>query len=173
MKTWKAKQILVLMAALITPCYGASRTPAELGFVKLQGLAGEWSGKDEHGGAVTSRFESVAGNTAVMETLRMADMGEEMLTLYSVDQNSIVLMHYCPTNNQPKMRATPGPGAIQELIFSFEGAGNLPDAAAGHEYKLVMQFEDRDHITERWTWRSAGKDTEMVFHLVRTKQEQK
>lgn len=171
MKSWTAKPILVLIAALVIPCYGNPQTPAELGLGKLKALAGEWAGKDEHGGTVTSRFERVAGNTAVMETLKMADMGEDMLTLYSVDQNSIVLLHYCPTNNQPKMRATPGPGPIKELSFSFEGAGNLPDMAAGHEHKLVLQFEDKDHITERWTWRRAGKDTEMVFHLARTSSE--
>jgi hypothetical protein len=173
MRTWKATPILALIAGLVIPSYGAPKTPVELAFGKLQALAGDWSGKDEHGGAVTSRFEPVAGNTAVMESLKMADMGEDMLTLYSVDQNSIVLMHYCPTNNQPKMRATPGTGAVQELVFSFEGAGNLPDTSAGHEHKLVIQFEDMDHITERWTWRRAGKDTEMVFHLARTKQEPK
>ena len=173
MTTWKPKLIVALIAALVIPCYGAPQTPVELAFGKLQALAGEWAGKDEQGGTVTSRFELVAGNTAVMETLKMADMGEDMLTLYSVDQNSIALMHYCPTNNQPKMRATPGAGALKELNFSFEGAGNLPDASAGHEQKLVLEFEDKDHITERWTWRRAGKDTEMVFRLARTNVEHK
>lgn len=102
-----------------------------------------------------------------METLTLPGM-DEMLTLYSVDANSVVLVHYCPTNNQPRMRAFPSAGDLRELVFEFSGAGNLLDVAAGHEHKLVIQLEDRDHITERWTWRKSGKDTEMVLHLVRT-----
>jgi hypothetical protein len=34
---------------------------------------------------------------------------------------------------------------------------------------MIMEFNDKDHITERWTWRENGKDTEIVDHLVRKK----
>ena len=103
----------------------------------------------------------------MMETLTMPEM-DEMVMLYSKDGDSIVLMHYCPTNNQPRMRAVPTTGPIRELVFSFQGAGNLPDLAVGHEHKLVLRFDDPDHIMERWTWQDKGKDTEMVFRLTRT-----
>ena len=161
---------LLCLLLLITVCHASSRTPAEAAFERLQRLAGEWKGIDEHGKQVKSRFELVASDTAVMETLRTAEMNEDMLTLYSLDVDSILLIHYCPTNNQPRMRAIPQPGPVKQLLFSFMGAGNLPDSAAGHEHKLVIQFDDQDHITERWTWRRAGTDTEMVFRLSRKSQ---
>jgi hypothetical protein len=145
----------------------STKAQANEAFRKLQSLAGEWQGKDEQGNPAKSSFVQVASGTAVMETLTMTGM-DQMLTLYSVDVNSLVLAHYCPTNNQPRMRAFPSTGDLRELVFEFSGAGNLPDMAAGHEHKLVIQFEDRDHITERWTWRKGGRDTEMVFHLMRT-----
>jgi hypothetical protein len=135
-------------------------------FRKLQSLEGDWEGKDEQGKQVKSSFVSIASQTAVMETLTLPEM-HDMVTLYSIDGNSIVLTHYCPTNNQPRMRSLPTAPPIKELVFSFQGAGNLPDIAVGHEHKLVIRFEDANHITERWTWRSAGKDTDMIFHLVR------
>jgi hypothetical protein len=94
---------------------------------------------------------------------------EEMVTLYNVDGDSISLIHYCPTNNQPRMRAIPSEGAIKELTFSFQGAGNLPSEATGHEHELVIRFEDNDHITEEWTWRKNGKDTPMIYHFTRKK----
>jgi hypothetical protein len=65
------------------------------------------------------------------------------------------------------MRATPSEGDIKELAFSFEGAGNHPSTEIGHEHKLVLEFQDNDHIVERWTWRAKGKDTEMVYQLAR------
>jgi len=144
-----------------------SRASANDAFRKLQSLEGDWEGKDEEGEQVKSRFVSIASQTAVMETLTMPKE-HDMVTLYSMDGDSIILMHYCPTNNQPRMRATPTVPPVKELVFSFQGAGNLPDIAVGHEHKLVIRFEDADHITERWTWRKAGKDTDMIFHLVRT-----
>jgi hypothetical protein len=135
-------------------------------FQKLQSLTGDWQGKDDQGNEVKSNFKVMISNTVVMETLDASGM-EEMLTLYSIDGNGIALLHYCPTNNQPHMRTIPASGNVKELVFSFLSAGNLSSIAVGHEHKMVMEFEDKDHITERWTWQKNGKDTEMVYHLAR------
>jgi hypothetical protein len=154
--------ISIGMAARAMP---AASKAAEA-FQKLQSLAGDWVGKDQDGGEVKSAFKPIASNTAVMETLVMSGM-DEMVTLYSIDGDSIMLLHYCPTNNQPRMRATPATTDVKRLQFTFEDAGNLPSLDAGHENKLVIEFEDNDHIVEHWTWRKNGKDTEMTFHLAR------
>jgi hypothetical protein len=139
---------------------------AAAAFEKLKSLEGSWQGKDGDGKPAKTSFKVVAGKTAVLETLEMSGM-DEMLTLYSVDGDTVALMHYCPTNNQPRLRATPGPGEIKELVFSYESTGNLATPTTGHEQKLVIQFEDKDHITEAWTWRANGKDTPLVYHLSR------
>ena len=160
---------LALVTAICAPVFSASEAP-KAAFKQLQALAGNWEGKDSDGGAAKTKFEVVAAGTAVMETISPTGMGmEDMLTLYSIDGDSIVLVHYCPTNNEPRMKATPGTGDVKELTFAFQGAGNLPSEETGHQHKLVIQFEDADHITETWTWRSKGKDTPMVFHFTRKK----
>jgi hypothetical protein len=177
----KLSSILALVIGVLTAVVwmsqastGASANTASANdaFRKLRSLEGDWEGKDEQGKQVKSSFVSIASQTAVMETLTLPEM-HDMVTLYSMDGNSIVLMHYCPTNNQPRMRSLPTAPPIKELVFSFQGAGNLPDIAVGHEHKLVIRFEDSDHVTERWTWRSVGRDTDMIFHLVRTHSERK
>src|SRR5215472_17279749 len=166
---WEVKVLILALLALAATFPQAPPTSAPSAreaFRKIQNLAGEWEGKDDQGHPVKSKFLPVASSTAIMETLAMGDM-EEMVTLYSLDVDSIVLVHYCPTDNQPRMRAVPADNAIKELEFAFTGAGNLPDSNVGHEQKLILQFTDQDHITERWTWRRNGKDTEMVFRPVR------
>ena len=135
-------------------------------YKKLQSLAGDWAGKDDQGAEVKSNFKPAISNTVVMETLSAAGM-EEMLTLYSVDGDGISLLHYCPTNNQPHLRAVPSSADVKQLTFSFLSASNLANIAVGHEHKMVLDFEDADHITEHWTWRKNGKDMEMVYHLAR------
>jgi hypothetical protein len=142
-----------------------NRAPAA--FDKLKALQGDWEGKDDHGMVANSTFKTIVSGTTVMETLKGTDM-EEMVTFYTVDGDGIALVHYCPTNNQPRMRAVPSDDVdAKELAFSFQGAGNLPDLETGHQHKLVIEFHDNNHITERWTWRRNGKDTDMVYQLSR------
>lgn len=165
---------LPLLAFTLVVCAATSRgvppSRVSAAFLKLQSLVGEWEGKDDHEMAVRTQLVLIASKTAVMETLRMSGM-EEMVTLYSVDGDAISLLHYCPTNNHPHMRATPASGDIQELVFTFQGAENLPSLASGHEHRLVIQFEDKDHFTERWTWRENGHDTTMIYHFERQRRE--
>lgn len=144
----------------------ASPTPAELAFQRLQSLAGEWEGKDRHGMAVRTVFQSSISRTVMMEMLTPSGV-PPMMTLYSLDGNGIAIVHYCPTNNQPRMKAIPDAGALTELVFSFIDAGNLPTPETGHEHKLVIHFEDEDHITETWTWHENGQDHDQVFHFSR------
>jgi len=157
--------LCLLLYGFLTPTAGPAG-PAAAAFHRLQSLAGEWQGTDDHGMEAHSEFKLGAGRTVVIETLSAMHM-EPMLTLYSLDGDSINLAHYCPTNNQPRMRATPSSDPVKVLIFEFTGAGNLADEATGHQHRLVMRFDDDNHITESWTWRANGKDTLMVFHFAR------
>lgn len=165
MKLRKVALAFSFLASVLTPRVIAG-SHSEAAFKKLQSLAGNWEGKDEHGMDVKTNFKVVATNTAVIETLAPSGM-DEMVSLYSVDHDAIALVHYCPTNNQPRMRATPDSDDIKELVFEFQGAGNLKSPTAGHQHHLVVRFEDASHITETWTWRANEKDTLMVFHLTR------
>jgi hypothetical protein len=150
----------VVAAPILAATYSAAA------FKKLLSLAGEWEGKDEHGMPAKTVFKPMASNTAVMETLAMSGM-DEMVSLYSVDQDSIALVHYCPTNNQPRMRATPDSDDVKDLLFEFQGVGNLKSPSTGHQHRLVIHFDDANHITETWTWRQDNKDSLLVFHLTR------
>ena len=158
--------LLLFLFASIAAAPILATTYSAAAFKKLLSLAGEWEGKDEHGMPVKTSFKPMASSTAVMETLAMSGM-DEMVSLYSVDQDSIALVHYCPTNNQPRMRATPDSDEIKELVFEFQGAGNLRSPSAGHQHRLVIHFDNANHMTETWTWRQDDKDTLMVFHLTR------
>jgi hypothetical protein len=162
----KVSLLLVLAAFIAGPLWAGPHSAAA--FKKLQSLSGEWGGKDEHGMPVKTSFKVLASGTAVMETLSPSGM-EEMVTLYSMDGDAIALVHYCPTNNQPRMRVVPSSDDIKELSFDFESAGNLKSPGTGHQHHLVLRFDDSDHLTETWTWRQDGKDIPMLFHLTREK----
>jgi hypothetical protein len=158
--------ISLILFAIAAATFGQTHTNP--GFLKLKSLAGNWEGKDEQGNVAKSRIETVVSGTAVMETLSMAGM-EDMISLYSADGDSVAMVHYCPTNNQPRMRATPASRSVKELDFVFRDAGNLSRPETGHQQRLVMRFEDENHLAESWTWRQNGKDSVMTIHLTRVK----
>jgi len=158
--------VFVLLLFLNSPLSAGPHSAAT--FKKLQSLAGQWEGKDSHGMDSKTSFEVLASGTAVLEKLSPAGM-EEMITLYSRDADGIALVHYCPTNNQPRMRVVPASDDVKELSFDYQGAGNLKSPTTGHQHHLVLKFEDADHITETWTWREGDKETPMAFHFTRKK----
>ena len=156
--------LLLLILIAIAPLFAGSHSVAA--FKKIQSLAGDWEGKDDKGKPVKTNFKSIVSGTAVLETLAPSGM-EEMVTVYSLDGDGIALVHFCPTNNQPRMRVVPAAGDPQELAFDFVSASNLPSSTAGHQHHLLIRFEDADHITETWTWRQDNMDMPMVFRLTR------
>jgi hypothetical protein len=162
----KATSFLALLVIAAAPLLAAIHS--EAAFAKLQSLAGDWKGKDDHGMPASTSFQVLAGKTAVLETLSPAGM-EPMVTLYSLDNDGIALVHYCPTNNQPRMRVVPQSDDVKELSFDFQGAGNLKSPLTGHQHHLVLRFVDDSHLTEFWTWREDSKDTPMTFHFTRKK----
>ncbi len=166
MRLRKIAPLLALLPLAAAPLIAGSRSEAV--FKKLQSLAGEWEGKDDHDMVVRTNFQVMASKTAVMETLSPSGM-EEMVTLYSIDGDGIALVHYCPTNNQPRMRVIPQSDDVKELSFDYQGAGNLKSPSTGHQHHLVMRFVDENHITETWTWRENGKETPMAFQFSRKK----
>jgi hypothetical protein len=161
------KSILAFATVVLTAgSYVQAGPNSVTAFKKLQGLAGEWEGTDEKHQPVKTSFKAIVSNTAMMETLSPSGM-EDMVTVYSLDRDGIALVHFCPTNNQPRMRAVPTTEDVKELAFDFQGVSNLPSPNTGHQHHLLIRFEDENHITETWTWRHDGMDMPMVFHLTR------
>jgi hypothetical protein len=113
---------LVLIVAVSFGVFSFADSPATsratAGFQKLQALAGAWEGKDDQGKTVKTSFQRIVSDTTVMETLVMHGT-HEMITLYNLDGDGIALVHYCPTNNQPRMRAIPAAGDVKALEFAF------------------------------------------------------
>ena len=71
-------------------------------FEKLISLVGEWEGTNS-AGAVKATYTLVSGGTALMERLQSANE-PEMITLYSLDGDHLMMTHYCSAGNQPKLR---------------------------------------------------------------------
>lgn len=140
---------------------------AAAAFNKLKALAGTWEATTQKG-QVTTTYEVVSNGSAVLERLKVP--GEtEMVTVYNLDGNKLVLTHYCSAGNQPRME-TSGLGPDGELVFNFAGGDNLSDPNAGHMHHAVLKFGGADDFTYDWTFQQDGKPrfTENI-HYIRVK----
>lgn len=128
------------------------------GFEKLKSLSGEWSAKTKDGKPVRVSYKVVSDGSALMEMLSMGKGEGDMVTVYHLDGDNLMLTHYCSAHNQPRMKAEAVSGEVKTLDFAFLDATNLVSPEAGHMHRLVVSFQDKDHFTQEWTWREKGKD---------------
>lgn len=164
----RCKSILLSFAAialLANPVLAQSKAAA--GFEKLKSLVGEWQGKDPHG-TKNVTYQLVSGGSAVMETL-MPEGEPDMITIYHLNGDKLMMTHYCSIGNQPRMQAEAPAGEIDKLNFAFVEATNLAKRSDGHMTNLTLIFVDKNHLKQVWTWREAGKDEAATFSFTRKK----
>ena len=152
---------LVLVALLLATASLAGSAPANpsndaaAGFARLKALAGEWEatvdGKKAH-----LTYEVIAGGNSVVEHVSVADM-PDMLTVYYLDGNRILLTHYCMEGNQPRMEARSFDPQSGELRFQFLDITNLANANAGYMHNATLHLVDNNHIASEWQFFENGQ----------------
>jgi hypothetical protein len=160
----------------ITVCFACSAAGAadkgaanaSAAFDKLKTLAGQWEAASEKG-KVTSTIEVVSNGTALLEKITVPGDGE-MVTVYYLDGNRLVLTHYCSAGNQPHMQAEAFDPTSNQIRFDFASAANLASAGDGHMHTATIKFAGPDAFNADWTFYKDGKPafTEPIqFHRVR------
>lgn len=137
----------------------ADVTAAQAAFDRLKGLEGVWTGASGRGNAATLTYEVIAGGHAVMEEFTETSGENEisMHTIYHLDGDTLMLTHYCVSNNQPRMRADLT-GWPERITFELFDVTNLSSPADGHMYRAVLELQDTDRLTKAWTYRQDGAD---------------
>ncbi len=178
---------LVLLIVLLSTSIGAlaqsdarkssdkvTSSDAQKAFDKLKTLAGSWVGPlttfpeepsvarsfAEFSLRVTSR-----GN-AVVHEMSVSPLPDHPVTLFYLDEDRLLLTHYCDAGNRPRMAGKVSPdGKTLEFDFLDLSGGNQK----GHMDRVVFTFIDQNHHTEDWTYMMPGdKPVRAHFDLQRT-----
>lgn len=150
--------LLVLAATLAVAQNDAQKT-----FDKLKTLDGMWEGKSPEGQDVQVSYRSTSNGSALMSEI----LGkEDMITMFHLDGNRLLMTHYCGAGNQPRMKATASADG-KTITFDFLDATNLASADAGHMHRMVLNLIDPNHHTEEWTFLDHGKQMKETFALQR------
>lgn len=166
-----------LLMLLVTPvCYGnddATQPAVHPGLEKLTKLVGTWVAADKDNqptDQVVSVIKLTAGGSAVHETL-FPGQPHEMVSIYTVDGDDLVMTHYCMLGNQPRMKADPKSPANQ-IRFVFAGGSNLNPQKDKHMHGATLTIVDADHIQiEGEGWENGKPMHEMcgTMKLIRKK----
>ncbi len=151
-------------AGMTTP--QAEKSQSAAAFEKLSSLVGQWKGEQD-GIEITLTYTLTADGSVLMEEFRPAQ-GPAMITMFSVDGDRLIATHYCSAGNQPQMITN----AIQEpqanpLVFSLLRVTGLKTPEDWHNTGLEVLLEDKDHLTQKWTYLYKGKTGTNVFHFTR------
>ncbi len=162
-----AALLAVVVAASVpadTYAGGDHAAPAKAAALdRIRALAGEWEGTNSKGDPVRMVFEVIGDGSSVMERLIMkGEHPHDMLTLYHMDGDRLMLTHYCAAGNQPRMHLASQ--SDREARFEFLDATGLASPDAGHMRRAVVTFEGPDRISSAWTWFEGGKEqfTEVI-----------
>ena len=136
-------------------------------FEALKALAGNWEGKtSEHGEQpVAETFRVIAGGSVVLEDM-FPGTPHEMMTVYHMDGDRLVLTHYCAIGNQPRMRfeKTGRPG---EIRFAFAGGTNLRADRDEHMHEVTIRLAGGRLESEWVSWKDGARGHAASFALAR------
>ncbi|MFZ0820241.1 MAG: hypothetical protein WAM91_09235 [Candidatus Acidiferrales bacterium] len=140
---------------------------AALAFDKLKTLTGRWEAMSEKGKA-SAAYQVVSNGTAILEHVIIP--GEaEMITVYYLDGNRLLLTHFCEAGNQPRLQAGGFDPKTNSIDFQFLDATNLASPDTGHMHHVVIKFRGPSEMVEEWTWYQGGKPgftVPLVYHRI-------
>jgi hypothetical protein len=160
MKSIRIATTLLFMLATAAAFAGSS---AQTSFDELKALNGSWEGKDPQGQPVQVDYKVTSNGSALMSEIKGK---EDMISMFSLDGERILLTHYCTIGNQPRMAATASPDG-KTITFRYVDATNLATADAGHMDRLTVSMLDANHHTEEWVFSDHGKEMKKTFDLWR------
>lgn len=149
--------IAILLAAVMAGAVDQTKTiDSKAAFARLKQLEGEWQSVKATDGKVSHlTYRVIADGSAVEE--RFTGGPGEMLTVYTLSDDRLLLTHYCMAHNQPRMEARSYNSASGSLDFDFLDATGLSTPDAGHMHSASFQFIDNDHFRTTWQFVENGK----------------
>ena len=124
-------------------------------FESLKKLVGDWSSPEgPHGKPVETRFRLTAGGSVLIETL-FPGTPEEMVTMYHMDGDDLLLTHYCMLGNQPRLKAESTNDA-NKISFKSVGGTNMK-LTDMHMGQAILTLVGKDSFEADWCSCSGGK----------------
>lgn len=167
--------VLILVTTMSFAQTDAQKSDAQKSFDELKTLEGSWEGR-----VTTVPPQAEIEGKVMQVSLRVTSMGNAMVhemsgagrpdhpvTMFYLDNDRLLLTHYCDAGNRPRMAGKMSPDG-KTLDFEFlDIAGGTQ---YGHMHHAVFTPIDANHHIEEWTYMTPGdKPVRAHFELQRAK----
>src|SRR5208337_995722 len=152
--------VIVLSVSLVV-----AQSDAHKSFDLLKGLEGNWAGKGSQGQAIQVTFRMTAGGSALMSEI-LGKGPENMVTMFHMDGDRLLMTHYCGAGNQPRMKLISSDA--KSVTFEFIDGTNI-GPGDGHMQHVTFTQPDANRHVEEWIFLDHGKEMKEVFTLERVK----
>ena len=136
-------------------------------FTEMKSLVGEWEAVQD-GVTVKETYALTANGSVLMAETRPGNE-PPMITMFTMDGDHLIATHYCIAGNQPQM-VTGVPDDLQQgVTFTLARVTGMKTPDDWHNTGLTVTLDDKDHMTQRWTYLYKGAAGTTTFHYTRKK----
>jgi hypothetical protein len=138
-----------------------AQSDAQRSFDKLKTLAGSWEGNVTtlpqepaiEGKLMQVTLRATSMGNALMHEMTGAGRPDDPITMLYLDEDRLLLTHYCDAGNRPRMAGKLLPdGKTVEFEF-LDVAGSTQ---YGHMHHAAFTFVDTNHHIEDWIFMGQG-----------------
>jgi hypothetical protein len=155
----------LIVVAVLTASVALADSDARKSFELLKQMEGNWAGKNQQGDLIQVTFRMTAGGSALMSEIH-GHGPENMISMFHMDGDRLVMTHYCGAGNQPRMKVIASDAKSVSFEF-FDGTNIGP--GDGHMQHVTFTEPDADHHVEEWVFVDHGKEMKELFTLSRVK----
>jgi putative NIF3 family GTP cyclohydrolase 1 type 2 len=164
----KTLRTAISFAMILSALAAVAEPNSQKSFALLKSFSGSWEGNNAQGKPVQVSFRTTAAGSALMSEITMPEMkqSEDMISMFHMDNDRLMLTHYCSVGNQPRMVASLSADG-KTVTFDFLDATNLANPKTGHMNRVILNMVDANHHTEEWRFIQDGKEIVESFDLHR------
>jgi hypothetical protein len=155
----------LIVVTVLTASMALADSDARKSFDLLKQMEGNWAGKNQKGDPIQVSFRMTAGGSALMSEIH-GHGPENMISMFHMDGDRLVMTHYCGAGNQPRMKVIASDAKSVSFEF-FDGTNIGP--GDGHMQHVTFTEPDADHHVEEWVFVDHGKEMKELFTLERVK----
>jgi hypothetical protein len=164
----KSFRLIAFLALLSLTTVAVAQSEAQKSFDQMKTLAGTWQGHVTtdpplsgmgNGASVQISLRVTSRGNAIVHEMKGAGTPDDPakydhpVTMFYLDNDRLLLTHYCDAGNRPRMveRSTPDGKTLEFDLLDVAGSTQY-----GHMQHAVFTIIDANHHTEEWTYLMPG-----------------